>query len=137
MQAVPGGESPLTFSHRLVCNRYFPDPPAGVPAVAISAGSARSQFPTVISSKSLLPLQRPVSLPSKIGNENMGTVYALTAAARRNASLREGGGLGRSPKTEGACGQQADLTPGAVPPLGHKTTCAPPRKAPGIMDAGY
>ena len=30
---------------------------------------------------------------------------ALTAAARRNTSLREGGGLGRSPKTEGASGR--------------------------------
>ena len=35
--------------------------PAGVPPVAISAGTARSQFPTVIFSKSLLPLQCPVS----------------------------------------------------------------------------
>ena len=28
-------------------------------------------------------LTRPVSLPSKMGSENMGTVYAMTAAARR------------------------------------------------------
>ena len=34
---------------------------------------------------------------------------ALTAAARRNTSLREGGGLGRSPKTEGAIGRIANF----------------------------
>ena len=34
---------------------------------------------------------------------------ALTAAARRNTSLREGGGLGRSPKTEGASGRIANF----------------------------
>ena len=45
-----------------------------------------------------------------MGNENIGTVHALTAAARRNTSLREGGGLGRSPKTEGASGRTAHLT---------------------------
>ena len=39
--------------------------PAGVPPVAISAGTARSQFPTVIFSKSLLPLQCPVMLPGE------------------------------------------------------------------------
>ena len=35
---------------------------------------------------------------------------ALTAAARRNTSLPEGGGLGRSPKPEGASGRTAHLT---------------------------
>ena len=50
-------------------------------------------------------LTRPVSLPSRIGKENNCTLHALTAAARRNTSLPEGGGLGRSPKTEGASGR--------------------------------
>ena len=62
---------------------------------------------TIIFCESLLPLQYPVSLPSEMGKENMGTMHALTAAARRNTSLREGGGLGRSPKTEGASGRKA------------------------------
>ena len=46
---------------------------------------------------------------------------ALTAAARRNTSLREGGGLGRSPKTEGASGRKAYLTTrgGTSPKLSH------------------
>ena len=45
---------------------------------------------------------------------------ALTAAARRNTSLREGGGLGRSPKTEGASGRivnsqdRGGTSPGSV-----------------------
>ena len=55
-------------------------------------------------------LTRPVSLPSRIGKENNCTLHALTAAARRNTSLREGGGLGRSPKPEGASGRTAHLT---------------------------
>ena len=54
-------------------------------------------------------LTRPVSLPSKMEDENICTVHELTAAARRNTSLPEGGGLGRSPKTEGAIGRNADL----------------------------
>ena len=44
----------------------------------------------------------------------MGTVHAPTAAARHNTSLREGGGLGRSPKTEGASGCIASLTGKAI-----------------------
>ncbi len=55
-------------------------------------------------------LTRPVSLPSRIGKENNCTLHALTAAARRNTSLPEGGGLGRSPKPEGASGRTAHLT---------------------------
>ena len=51
----------------------------------------------------------------------MGTVHALTVAARHNTSLREGGGLGRSPKTEGASGRKAHLTTrgGTSPKLSH------------------
>ena len=46
---------------------------------------------------------------------------ALTAAARRNTSLREGGGLGRSPKTEGASGRTASWIAryGTSPNLSH------------------
>ena len=52
---------------------------AGVPPVAMR---------TVIFSKSLLPLQCPVTLPSKMGSENMGTMHVLTAVAHRPARYR-------------------------------------------------
>ena len=48
LRAVPADN----FARRLSTTRHFPDPPAGVPPVAIR---------TVIFSKSLLPLQSPVS----------------------------------------------------------------------------
>ena len=111
---------------------------------------ACGQWPLTISHDSfqrfVTSLTRPVTLPSKMGSENMGTMHVLTAVAHRPAryrrlvrrtyslftlhyslktpgivtlqkawfhtSLREGGGLGRSPKTEGASGRKGDWTAG-------------------------
>ena len=52
------------------------------------AASRRGQFRSEIYSKSLLPLQCPVSLPSGMGNKNSCTVHALTAVAHRPARYR-------------------------------------------------
>ena len=53
---------------------------------------ACGQWPLTISHDSfqrfVTSLTRPVSLPSKMRNENMGTVHALTAAAHRPSSAR-------------------------------------------------
>ena len=48
---------------------------------AVAADNAHGGFLRIVAS-----LTRPVSLPSKMGSENMGTVHALTAAARRHYS---------------------------------------------------
>ena len=58
------------------------------PPTMRTPGCPRWQFRTGIFCESLLPLQCPVSLPSKMGSENMGTVHALTAAAGRPARYR-------------------------------------------------
>ena len=73
-----------------------------------------------------------VSLPSGKGSENSCTVHTLTAAARRNTSLREGGGLGRSPKTEGASGQETNLTTGGGTSPGLKFSHAPSQESAGF-----
>ena len=76
-------------------------------------------------------LTRPVSLPSKMEDENICTVHELTAAARRNTSLREGGGLGRSPKTEGASGRIVNSQDrGGTSPGGVRVPVPTRRKAP-------
>ena len=53
---------------------------------------ACGQWPLTISHDSfqrfVTSLTRPVSLPSGMERENMGTVHALTAAARRPARYR-------------------------------------------------
>ena len=60
-----------------------------MPPVAIShAGVPPVAMRTVIFSKSLLPLQCPVTLPSKMESENMGTMHVLTAVAHRPARYR-------------------------------------------------
>ena len=73
-----------------------------------------------------------VSLPSGKGSENSCTVHTLTAAVRRNTSLREGGGLGRSPKTEGASGQETNLTTGGGTSPGLKFSHAPSQESAGF-----
>ena len=67
----------------------------------------------------------------------MGTVHALTVAARHNTSLREGGGLGRSPKTEGASGCIASLTGKDGTSQSHPISCAHWRQLPGKIGIGY
>ena len=47
----------------------------------VAADNAHGGFLRIVAS-----LTRPVSLPSKMGNENIGTVHALTAAAGRHYS---------------------------------------------------
>ena len=140
-----------------VKNQRFLPAPFGKGAFA---GSARSQFRTIIFSKSLLPLQCPVSAVCQSPPCQRGVVwrsqtggipqggsfphgFVLMGSAccgipqsrlRRasslwqgshfapgivtlqkawfHTSLREGGGLGRSPKTEGASGRKGDWTVG-------------------------
>ena len=63
--------------------RYLPDLPG---IVTEQNGERKYRYYARIASGGTPP--RPVSLPSKMGNENIGTVHALTAAARRHYSLK-------------------------------------------------
>ena len=63
--------------------RYLPDLPG---IVTEQNGERKYRYYARIASGGTPP--RPVSLPSKMGSKNIGTVHALTAAARRHYSLK-------------------------------------------------
>ena len=128
-QAKPGNFLPITYSlftkklSLFHIGWYFEEVPTVNPSVTAYA------VPAPFGKGAFLP---SVSLPSGKGSENSCTVHTLTAAARRNTSLREGGGLGRSPKTEGASGQETNLTTGGGTSPGLKFSHAPSQESAGF-----
>ena len=94
--------------------------PQSPSAPAPFSKGACGQWPLTISHDSfqrfVTSLTRPVSLPSKMRNENMGAVHALTAAARRPSSARYRR-LAKAPLAKG--GWFGEAKPGGFRGQGH------------------